>query len=733
MKKRTATPANLYPTREDNDVAEKVVSDKANQLLIVDRPVHSWYRFVLSFPPHLVRDYLDRFDLNRGQTVLDPFCGTGTTIVECKKAGVSSIGVEANPIAHFASATKVDWHPDSEALLQHATHVSETAFNELREQGVEDSWLMPALNGHTPAMLRTLPPAQMELLLADSISPMPLHKTLVLLDAMQRWDDARFSRHERLALATTLVNSISNLHFGPEVGVGPAKKDAPVVPSWLERISEMCNDLAHVAGNTTPAVAYLGDSRHIAELIEPNSIDAVITSPPYPNEKDYTRTTRLESVLLGLLQDKSDLKALKRGLIRSNTRGVTVEDDDDIWIVNHPEIKRIADAIEERRIELGKTSGFERLYARVTKLYFGGMLRHLTELRTLLKPGAHLAYVVGDQASYLRVMIRTGQLIGQIAESLGYQVESIDLFRTRLATATKEQLREEVVVLKWPGSHKAVFNIATGNSMASTTSNRYSAIIEQIFFDNFIDGVTEVNFTRDEIVTAAERLNINLPKNLGDVIYSFRYRAVLPNAVRTKAPEGKDWIIRPAGQARYKFVAVPAGSTRILPDTLLENIKVPDATPGLIAKYALSDEQALLAKVRYNRLIDIFTGVACYSLQSHLRTSVPTMGQVETDEIYIGVDKRGAQYVFPVQAKGGSDQISIVQIEQDAALCADKFPGLICNPVAAQFIAPNLIALFRFNMSDTGIAKVSEKHYQLTLPDDVTDDDLRRYSDSSPF
>lgn len=730
MKKRTDKSTAIYPPREDNHATEANVSDKANQLLSVDRPIHAWYRFVLSFPPHLVRDYLAKFGLNRGQTVLDPFCGTGTTIVECKKAGIASIGVEANPVAHFASATKVDWRPDPATLLQHATQIGETALHELHQQGIEDAWLMPALNGHMPTDLRTLPPAQMELLLTDSISPLPLHKTLVLLETMQRMDADRFSRHERLALATALVNTISNLHFGPEVGVGLAKKDAPVVPSWLERMNEMCSDLAQVAGNTTPAVAQLGDSRHIAELIAPNSIDAVITSPPYPNEKDYTRTTRLESVLLGLLHDKADLKALKRGLIRSNTRGVTVEDDDDEWIVNHPEIKRIADAIEARRIELGKTSGFEKLYARVTKLYFGGMLRHLAELRTLLKPGAHLAYVVGDQASYLRVMIRTGQLLGQIADSLGYQVESIDLFRTRLATATKEQLREEVVVLKWPGNHKDTFSIATGSSMAATTSNRYSTIIEQIFFDNFAEGSSEVSFTRDEIVTVAERLNIRLPKNLGDVIYSFRYRTVLPDAVRAKAPAGSDWIIRPAGQARYKFVAVPAGSTRILPDALLEKIKVPDATPGLISKYALNDEQALLAKVRYNRLIDIFTGVTCYSLQNHLRTSVPAMGQVETDEIYIGVDKRGAQFVFPVQAKGGSDQISIVQIEQDAALCADKFPSLICNPIAAQFIDPNLIALFRFNMTETGIAKVSEKHYQLTVPDDVTDEDLQRYSNS---
>jgi hypothetical protein len=82
------------------------------------------------------------------------------------------------------------------------------------------------------------------------------------------------------------------------------------------------------------------------------------------------------------------------------------------------------------------------------------MHRHLADLRKVLKPGAQLAYVVGDQASYLRVMIRTGQLLADIAASLGYEVTGIELFRTRLATATGEQLREEVVLLRWPGAGK---------------------------------------------------------------------------------------------------------------------------------------------------------------------------------------------------------------------------------------------------------------------------------------
>lgn len=257
------------------------------------------------------------------------------------------------------------------------------------------------------------------------------------------------------------------------------------------------------------------------------------------------------------------------------------------------------------------------------------------------------------------------------------------------------------------------------------TANRYSRIIERIFFAHFEEGSREVTFDREEIVAGATELGIDLPKNLGDLIYSFRYRAELPASILEKAPTGQEWIIQPAGRARYRFVAV---APRLLaPNPLLAETKIPDATPGIISLYALSDEQALLAKVRYNRLVDIFTGVTCYSLQNHLRTTVPGMGQVETDEIYVGVDRRGAHYVLPIQAKGGRDKLSIVQIEQDFALCAHKFKALICRPIAAQFLAPDLIALFDFEQGDTGLRIVSEKHYRLTLPEQISSQDLESY------
>lgn len=439
----------LADTEEIQEVKKpELTNGRANKLDPQDRAFHDWYRFVLSFPPHLVRDYIKKFRLNKNSVVLDPFCGTGTTLVEAKLAEMKGVGLEGNPFPHFASTVKTDWGLDADELSSQARKVADKTLAVLKSQGVDDNL---SFGDPQDLKLKTLSPEIEKLILTNSISPLPLHKTLVLYENLKQFERELFFDHALLALGNALVFKISNLHFGPEVGVKKPKDDAPVVTNWLLEVEKIANDLRRVKGKSFPETqVHLADARSF-DVLEPNSIDAVITSPPYPNEKDYTRTTRLESVLLGFINSKEELRTLKKRLVRSNTRGIYKEDDDDKLISDFPEIQRIADEIEKRRIEMGKDSGFERLYPRAAKLYFGGMAKHLADLRRVLRPNAQLSYVVGDQASYLRVMIRTGQILGDIAQKLGYELTGIDLFRTRLATATKEQLREEVVLLKWRG------------------------------------------------------------------------------------------------------------------------------------------------------------------------------------------------------------------------------------------------------------------------------------------
>ena len=262
--------------------------------------------------------------------------------------------------------------------------------------------------------------------------------------------------------------------------------------------------------------------------------------------------------------------------------------------------------------------------------------------------------------------------------------------------------------------------------MPKKKPNRYSAIIGTIFKRHHKPGKTEFEFSRDEFVDVAKSLRIALPKNLGDTIYSFRFRTVLPPEIVATASQGMEWGIELAGKGVYRFRL--GRPVKIEPQLGLIAIKIPDATPEIIASYALSDEQALLAKVRYNRLIDIFLGIATFSLQNHLRTTVSGIGQIEVDEIYVGVNRYGQQFVIPVQAKGGTDQLAVTQTRQDIACCAEKFPRLICRPVSAQFMAGDAIALFELTIEGDDVKIVEEKHYRLVPSDDIGDRDLKSYS-----
>lgn len=258
---------------------------------------------------------------------------------------------------------------------------------------------------------------------------------------------------------------------------------------------------------------------------------------------------------------------------------------------------------------------------------------------------------------------------------------------------------------------------------------QYTSIIGHIFKKHWKKGLESFEFHRDELVEAAEQLGVPRPDNLGDLIYSFKFRRKFPEEILKTAVKGKAWLLEGAGSSKYRFRLVDDTGTSIQPRVDLATILIPDSTPEIISAYALGDEQALLAKVRYNRLIDIFLGITTYSLQNHLRTQVAGHGQIEIDEIYVGLNKQGAQYVVPVQAKGGSDKLSPVQTHQDLACCAVKFPDLICRPVSSQFMDDDVIALFELTLEGGKVVVADEKHYRLVPSGQIDAATKKNYRD----
>lgn len=265
-------------------------------------------------------------------------------------------------------------------------------------------------------------------------------------------------------------------------------------------------------------------------------------------------------------------------------------------------------------------------------------------------------------------------------------------------------------------------------AQAKKKIGRYKAIIEDIFERFYEAGAEEFEFGREEIAIAAERVGVKAPKNLGDVIYTYRYRRMLPDAILATQPKDRFWLILGAGDARYRFRL--SRLIHIEPTKGLLVRKIPDATPQIIARYALGDEQALLAKVRYNRLIDTFLGVTAYSLQNHLRTKIPNYGQIEIDELYVGIDGQGAQYIVPVQAKGGSDKLGVIQTIQDVIFCQTQVRYKDCIPrtVSAQFMEEDdIIAMFELTFDGNEVSIVREKHYRLVPSSEIGTADLATY------
>jgi hypothetical protein len=272
-------------------------------------------------------------------------------------------------------------------------------------------------------------------------------------------------------------------------------------------------------------------------------------------------------------------------------------------------------------------------------------------------------------------------------------------------------------------------------------------IINALFFRQYRPGITEMEFLRDDYDWALrkvkeenpqrfkaaevaarnladaegdddgpdEAVSIEKHKNIGAVIYDYRFRRLLPPEIRATENPSRNlhWRIKLAGKGKYKFALGP--SPFIVPSRAAKQVDVFEATPEIIAQYAFDDEQALLAKVRYNRLIDTFLGITAHSLQNHLRTSVEDIGQIEIDELYVGHDGEGNRYVVPVQAKGKKDKLSIVQTEQDHAFCVanQKFAKSRIRCVSAQFLDDGRIHLFELQVVKDEAKIVKENRYNL--------------------
>lgn len=400
--------------------------------------VHHWYRLVLGFSDHLVSDLIDEFKLKTGDAVLDPFSGSGTTAVECRKRGIDCWAVDANPVARFATEVKTTWSTNRSELILQALRVVDI-FAEFREQ---------------TDILKTDRTATylVEEGMVDRgwISYRRLYDVVAIKQAILAATNAGQVRNFLLLAAMNeFVHTASNVRYGPELYCGAPRKGR-VVDAFLHKILTMAQDLdaARFCPPSQVTVKH-GDSRNLLRgWIKPphGGFASVITSPPYPTEHDYTRNTRLELAFLEMVWDRDSLRTVKRRMIRSHTKGIYTTDRDTAFVRQIPRIRRLVERIEQKAKD--KDYGFARLYGKVTNEYFGGMRRHFRTLHPLLKTGAHCAYVVGDQSSYFQIKIATAEILSDLACREGFKQLEIRKWRERWSSATAKFIKEHILILK---------------------------------------------------------------------------------------------------------------------------------------------------------------------------------------------------------------------------------------------------------------------------------------------
>ena len=412
---------------------------KVSAQTFLNGEIHDWYRITLGYSDHLVSSLLDEMEIQPGDKVLDPFCGTGTTLIECMKKEFKSVGIDANPSSCFAAKVKTNWSLNVYELMGAMEGVVEAypifledkkalrldkTYQYLKNSGMIDrKW----------------------------ISEAPLLKSIAIKSAINSLKVKSSLRNAlTLALLAEVVKGASNVKFGPEIYCGKSKKDHNVLRGFQKRINEMKADLGKTSGLTIKkAKVFYGDSRSCDALTmvkKSELFNAIICSPPYPTEHDYTRNARLELAFLEEVRDNESLRVIKRSMIRSHTKGIYQNDSDAKQVANYKAIQSLADILQ-RKGRL-KTDGFSKLYPKVLQEYFGGMKKHLTSVLPYLAPKAKCAYIVGDQSSYLRVHVPTAEILASIANKVGYKVVGIKHWRTRWSSSRSRKINENILLLQ---------------------------------------------------------------------------------------------------------------------------------------------------------------------------------------------------------------------------------------------------------------------------------------------
>ena len=392
---------------------------------------HRWYDYVADFPPKLIFDKFEEYGITSKHTVLDPFCGSGTTLVTSKICGIDSFGVDVNPVPAFVSKTKTQWNVDLQELRDTASNITS-----------EFKALEPKLK--KIRLKNDLVESMGFVELHQWLKPKTQNDVFLMKELIEDISNTGIKNLFNLALIEA-AKEASNVSFCPGTSFYPFKKKPDFYTAFYSKLETIYNDLSisKTIKKKGKSKIINDDCRTVSKTIKPDSIDFIITSPPYPNDMEYTRQTRLDMFLLNYVSNIDDVQQIKRKMIKGSTKLIYKESDSSQYVENNKLVQQTAKQITKNL--KGKNWGWD--YPRMVTEYFGDMYLSLAEFHKILKPDSYALLVVGDQTSKT-VLIPVAKILEQLAKDAGFSKSKIELFRVRRSTLHNEALNEDILILK---------------------------------------------------------------------------------------------------------------------------------------------------------------------------------------------------------------------------------------------------------------------------------------------
>ncbi|MEW5938937.1 MAG: DNA methyltransferase [Chloroflexota bacterium] len=413
-------------------------------------PVHRWFTYPAGFSYKAVERSIERFGLRAGQTIYDPFMGSGTANVTAKTIGLNSIGMEAHPFVFRIARAKLNWDIDQAKVV---------GFVE---------WVEKKLSQKSTSLQKKSLDSEFPELILKCYEK----KTIYDLWALRELIFERLPEGEVFefffVVVTAMLRSVSVAATGWPY-IAPNKKkvtsvDKDVLSEFVVLARQMAGDLQKIKVISngryvqTRHEPFNGDSRNTKKLIPDNSADHVFTSPPYLNNFDYADRTRLELYFWGQAKSWGEIsEKIRTQLMTSATTQINRSDVRygilDEFARECPVVSRLIQESAEKLSIIRKTKGGKKSYDLMVTGYFNDIYQIIKDVYRVLRPDTYALFVLGDSAPY-GIHIPTDQLIGDIGLNIGFKSYEIEVLRTRgdkwKANPQRHTipLREGIVILK---------------------------------------------------------------------------------------------------------------------------------------------------------------------------------------------------------------------------------------------------------------------------------------------